>query len=210
MIQVAIANDVKVFQESLYAYLQDADDIEVVGAASNGKEMLKILRNERVDVLITDVRMPIMDGIEIARQVRLKYPNVKILMITQYHDRQTFKRVFRMDVEGCISKGVDFSEFSNAINTLVEGKIYDNTVLAASGPYVLDQADDDNFQLLTKREMEVLELIVAEYSNSEIARRLNRSVDTITTHRKNIMTKLGLKEVTDLVKYAISHQLVGY
>lgn len=205
--KVLIADDHKLFSEGLASLVQQIEGCEVVGIASHGQEALDLLKITNVDLLITDIHMPGMDGLELIRRVKEQHPNVKILVISMYYDPSVVEEVFEADAEGYILKDADISELIKAIHRILDNStFYSNTVLEAMLKHTRQQKKKQVSELeLSQREKEILRYIMQELSSEEIAQKLFISKRTVDTHRKNILQKTQVKTLVGLIKYAYEH-----
>lgn len=209
-IRVVLADDHALFRAGLRALLDYSDDIEVVGEAQNGLEALELAESTHPDVVIMDIAMPVMNGIEATRAISDRAPDVKVLVLTQYEEQQYIAPLLEARASGFITKRAVGSDLVTALRTVADGDIY---IHPAMGKLVVNEArskpggSSGSGAVLTSREEEVLVLVVRGYTNSRIARDLGLSVKTVEWHRANLMRKLDTHGVADLVRYAIQHGL---
>ena len=179
------------------------EDVHIVGDAKNGKEVIEHCQNQKIDLILMDLEMPQMGGIEATEIIKRDFPNIKIVAVTMLNDYNTIKKALRSGMDGYVVKNLGISELQNAIETVMNGQIYmspEITTILALGvagrkpnqAYVPD---------LTKREKEVIKLIIDGLTNDTIAEKLFLSPLTVSTHRKNVLSKLNLKNTAMLVKY---------
>jgi DNA-binding NarL/FixJ family response regulator len=198
-----IADDHTLFIEGLSMLVSRIQDVHIVGDAKNGKEVIEICYNLKVDLILMDLEMPQMGGIEATEIIKKEFPNIKIIAVTMLNDYNTIKKALRSGMDGYVVKNLGIAELQNAIVTVMNGKIYmspEITNILALGvagrrpnrAYVPD---------LTKREKEVIKLIIEGLTNELIAEKLFLSPLTVSTHRKNVLSKLNLKNTAMLVKY---------
>lgn len=201
-IQIAIADDHKLFAQGVANLLKEEVGFEVVGVFKNGQDLLRFLEIHKLDVVITDMNMPGMDGMGLISQLKANKVNVKIIVLSMYDDEKIFKECVKLGIDAYVLKDADPDELIYTIKEVVE----DRHVL--NFQRVLKQLDDDGqyddiyrlkFQL-SKREIEVLKLITEGKANKEIARLLSLSVYTVETHRKHIHHKLGVSNGIELIK----------
>ncbi|WKK65742.1 response regulator transcription factor [Lutimonas zeaxanthinifaciens] len=210
-IRVILVDDHSMIRYGLRSFL-DGDRIVVVAEAKNGNEALEILKKEEIDVLVTDIMMPIMDGIELTKQVAEKYPNTQILAHTMMNDSQNIKRMLNAGANGYILKDSTQEELIKAIHTVSRGENYypgDVTQIIMDGFGSKPKPKKRTFAeiALTDRELQVLHLICKEKSNTEMAEELFVSVRTIEAHKRNLIEKTGCRNVAGLVLYAIEQNL---
>lgn len=212
-IRVVIADDHTILREGVRSLLILQDDIEVVGVARDGLEALALAESTEVDVLIMDMVMPHMNGLEATREIKRRRPQVKILILSMYDDDEYIQQVIQAGASGYVLKRVATEDLVRAIREVHRGASFLYPAVAA-------KLIDDYRRLLgsdvqtepsgglTAREGEVLRLIAEGNTNQEIAEALGLSRKTVETHRSNVMRKLSLRDVTDLVKYAIRKGIV--
>lgn len=212
-IRIILADDHKVVLDGLELVLSRYPHVEVVGVAQNGHQVMERLAEIKdVDVLVLDIQMPGMDGFETARQVKQRYPNVRILVLSMHNDKPFIERMYQEGASGYLLKTATTEEILNAIEQVNNGHLHFApevmmAVLERSAESAVANANPAS-GLLTRRERQVITLIAKEFSNQEIAERLELSVETINTYRKNMLKKLGVKNTAGLVRYAISEGLV--
>lgn len=208
MKKILIADDHQLFNDGMKMMLAAEGDIDIMGQVFSGKDVLHAVHTLQPDLLLLDINMPHQNGLEVAEKMRQSYPAVRIIMLTMYSDRKFVDDCKRLGVPGYILKNSGVDEVLNAIETVLAGqRYYDPKLTKSTNP---DQHADDSFQRqfqLTKRELEIIGLTGQSFTNEEIANRLFLSLATVKTHRNNINLKLGIKQPTDLVRFAIEHGL---
>lgn len=210
-IKVLIADDHQLFREGLVNLISSAPDIEVIGEAKDGKEATEKNKELKPDVVLIDIGMPEMNGIEATRILKKQQPNVKIIAVSMHSDRQFVKGILEAGADGYLLKNCTYRQLIDAIQSVVEGKKYlsdDITEMVIQG--YLDPAEEvsDNQSDLSERELEILKLYAEGKSTREISEKLFISVKTVGTHKQHIFEKLGLKSNADMVKYAIKEGLI--
>jgi DNA-binding NarL/FixJ family response regulator len=210
-IRVLIADDHALMREGLRALLR-ADDIEVVGEASDGQDALAQCRRLRPDVVLMDVAMPGLGGLEATLELRRELPGVRVLVLTQYDDREYVARFLKAGVSGYVLKKAAGSELAAAIRSVHRGGLVLDPQVArdamdgmAARP---DGAAQDPYDALTEREKQVLKLVAEGASSKEVAAVLGMSVKTAMTHREHLMEKLGLHNRTDLIRFAVRRGVI--
>lgn len=208
MKKILIADDHQLFNDGMKMMLSAEEDILIVGQVFSGKDVLHAVHTLQPDLLLLDINMPHLNGLEVAEKLRSSHPALRIIMLTMYSDRKFVDDCSRLGVPGYILKNSGVDEVLNAIETVLDGKkYYDPKLTKSTAP---NQHADDSFQRqfqLTKREIEIIGLIGQSFTNEEIADKLFLSVATVKTHRNNINLKLGIKQPADLVRFAIEHGL---
>jgi DNA-binding NarL/FixJ family response regulator len=213
MIRLFLADDHQMFRQGLFSMLDKVEDIEIVGEANDGLEALKKIEDVQPDVVILDVAMPGMEGIEVARRVRKHFPQIRILMLTMHADKYYAVEALKAGAHAFLLKEESFTRLIDAIKEKDQKKIIlsptlEDTVLS---DFAQKTSEDKSRPgtLLTAREREILKLITEGITNQEIGDRLFISPSTVDTHRKNIMAKLDIHSVAGLVKFAIRHKIVS-
>ncbi len=203
IIKIAIADDYQLFREGLKRLLSDEANMDVIWLAQNGLETLSQIKKQAPDVLLLDVQMPDLNGIEVLTEIASNYPNLKVIILSMFHDRPYIEKAFKLGAHGYLLKNAANDELLHAIKLVCDGGKYFSAEITSA----LLQPEQ-NIINLTKREREVLTLIAQEYSNVDIAEKLFLSVETINSHRKNLLRKLDVKNTVGLVKYAIQQGLI--
>jgi len=209
--RVVLIDDHQIVLDSLSWLLASFDHIEVVGKYTDGNAALKFYREEGADLLITDLRMPLMNGIDLCTEARKINPEAKVLMLTMIEDAKEIREAVKVGVNGYVLKVADASELFLAIRTVLSGKKYysDEVVIElALGKDENMTTKPGTFAKLTLRELEILRLVGKEMSTNEIAEKLFISVPTVETHRRNLMQKIGAKSVVGLVLFAVKYDLL--
>ncbi len=212
--QVLIVDDHVIVREGLRALLEPCDDVEVVGEATSGEEALESVTRLHPDVVLMDITMPGINGLEAARRINEEQPDVKVLILTMHEEDDYFFNALEAGASGYFVKGGSSEELISALKAVARGDVFLYPTMAKkllSGYLERGRggADRDRQDGLTNRELEVLKLIGEGYNNQEIAARLFLSPTTVQTHRSNIMGKLNLHNRADLTRYAIKNGLVS-
>ena len=208
-IRVLVADDHAILRDGIRALLTLYDDIEVIGEASNGREAIDTIRELLPDVVLMDIAMPFMDGLEVTRRMHKENPKVKVLILTQHDNREYILSSIKAGATGYIPKKAVASELVDAIRVVYRGDsyLYPSIASVLIGDYI-QRLDHDPYDRLTNREREVLKLIAEARTSREIADLLCISVKTVLAHRAKTMEKLGIHNRTELVKYAIRKGLI--
>jgi len=211
-IKVLIADDHQIVRDGLRSLLEKEPDMEVMGEAEDGRSILKLLKDMACDVVIMDVAMPDLNGIEATRQVLHEFPAVKVIGLSMHDDRRFVINMLKSGASGYLLKDCAFRELAKAIRLVVgSGKIYLSPGITdiVVNNYVTGPAPESLvYDVLTPREREVLQLIAEGKSSSQIAACLFVSVKTIECHRHQLMQKLQKKSVADLIKVAIREGVI--
>jgi two-component system nitrate/nitrite response regulator NarL len=205
MINLLIADDHQVVIDGLKSLLSLEDDFQVVGEAQNGKMVLEALKDQKIDVVLLDINMPEMDGIETARRMREQHPNVKILILTMYNRPEFIRNIIEVGASGYVLKNAGKDELINAIRKVERGEDYFSLSVTNTLMDSFKSGAESSKVELTKRERGVLTLIAEGNKTSEIAEKLFLSTHTVDTHRKNLLSKLNIKNAAGLVRYAIEN-----
>lgn len=213
-IRIILADDHQMFREGVKSILDDEPGIEVVGEVGRGQDLLKMLESIVPDIVITDISMPEMSGIEIASYLSQNYPQVRVLILSMHVNEEFIVKALETGANGYLPKDTSMNELLEAIYVISRGENYFNkeisdTVLKSIIRKSKPEANQKQSDSLTDREMEVLYNVVNGNTNKEIARKLYISVRTVDSHKNNIMHKLKLKSSVELVKYAIKNKLVS-
>jgi DNA-binding NarL/FixJ family response regulator len=211
-IRIIIADDHQLFREGLANLLADSKDIEVLAQAENGKEAIIKAHELNPDVIIMDIGMPELDGVEATRKLLQELPGSKVIALSMHADKQYIKGMFEAGASGYLFKNCAYNELITAIRTVHEGKKYlsDRITEIMIQDYLgKDEVIPVDDSELTERESEILKLIAEGVSTNEISERLFVSIKTIGTHKQHILEKLNLKTTTDLVKYAIKKGIIS-
>jgi DNA-binding NarL/FixJ family response regulator len=210
-IQIMIVDDHQMFLDGIKTLIEKEKNLHVAAEANTGIEALNILEKTPIDLVITDINMPVMSGTELTRQIKKDYPHVKVLVLTMYNDREIIHEIVMTEAEGYILKNSNKKELLNAINRINDhGTYYSNEVIEImTENYVAKEKIRDKTHELSSREKEVISLICQELTTAEIAVKLFLSPLTVETHRKNILRKTNCKTIVGLLKFAIDNRLTG-
>ena len=209
MNKVIVVEDHQILLESISLLISTIPNIELVGKASNGLKAMQILETEEVDIVVSDVMMPVMNGVELTWKVKQQFPHIKVLMLTVSEDAQTIKNALQAGADGFIFKSAEKEELEEAIACLINNKKYysDKAILSlAEAQNEVFISDKEALKtMLTERELQILKLISQEMSGIQIAEKLFISPTTVESHRKNLFSKIGVNTSVGLVKYALKH-----
>ncbi len=212
MIKIIIADDHTIFREGIVSILDDEEDIKVLAQATNGLELLEQLKSCKPDIILMDISMKEMNGIDASIEIAKLYPNIKILVLSMHNEIDYILKVLEAGASGYILKESGSKELLQAIRSILSGKTYHSQEVSTVLVQHLNKKRDQKLKKkgipLTRREKEVLQLIAEEYTNGEIAEQLFISIRTVDTHRRNLIEKLGVKNTAGLVKYAIKSGLI--
>ena len=210
-IRVLVADDHALLREGIRALLKQSDEVEVVGEASDGHEAVEECRRLRPDVVLMDVAMPGLGGLEATLLILKEQPAVKVLVLTQYDDREYVARFLKAGAAGYVLKKAAGSELVSAIRAVSRGGLVLDPSIARelrdSGRPMTDAAGDP-YERLTDREKQVLKLVAEGHSSKDVAQLLGISVKTAMSHREHVMEKLALHSRTDLVRFAVRRGVI--
>ena len=214
-IRILIADDHKIVCDGLKALLEAQPDMQIVAQAENGREAVKFAQKQKPDMVIMDVAMPDLNGLEAVRQILSSNPRIKVIALSMHADRRYVTGMLSAGASGYILKHCAFEELVHAIHVVLSNQVYLSPTIAAIVVHELaqsknprsQQSDSSSHRGLTTREREVLQLIAEGHSAREIAQRLHLSVKTIETHRRQMMEKLQIRSIAGLIKFAIREGL---
>lgn len=213
-IRVLVADDHTIVRDGICALLSLAGDIEVVGEAANGLEALEKVKELAPDVVLMDMSMPIMGGLEATRRIRKNFPQIKVLALTQYDDKEYIFPVIEAGARGFISKVAASSELTSGIRAVYRGESFLSPsvakILVEEFQQGIGRRDrQDPYEELTERERDVLKLLAEGYTTQEIADMLIISPKTVEGHKTSLMAKLDIHNRTDLIKYAVRKRIIA-
>ncbi len=206
MITILLADDQSIILDGLDALLCNDPELKVVGRAANGREAVERAKELGPDVVLMDISMPVMDGIEASRLLRKSSPNTRVLVLSMYDHPDTVREIVECGASGYVLKNASKEELSVALRMVASGARYLGKEVRSTlekDDRFRDRAGTIGHNVLSKREREVVQLICMEFNTQEIAEKLFISVQTVDTHRKNIMHKLAVKNAAGVVKYAM-------
>lgn len=218
MIKVMIADDQELIRESLKIVLSVEKDMEVVGTAKDGNEVMKLVGKLKPDVILMDIRMPQMDGVECTQKVKEKYPNISIIILTTFDDDEYIYGALKYGASGYLLKGISMKELAGAIRTVHGGHAMINPDITNKVVRLFNQMAQGNFAIqvkeeqtdeLTSAEWKVIQKIGCGLSNKEIAAALLLSEGTVRNYLSSILSKLGLRDRTQLAIWAVQTGVVN-
>lgn len=203
--KIIIVDDHNLFRNGLKFIMEDMDDVEVVAEASNGKEFLQLLDVVSPDLVLMDISMPVMNGIEATRIALDKQPDLNILVLTMFGEDAYYNTMIELGVKGFLLKDAENQELKDGIRTILRGGTFFSQELLLN---LIKHRSSNEPVILTRREQEVLALICKGYSNSQISEELHISQRTVERHRSNLLLKTESNNSISLVVYAIKNNLV--
>lgn len=214
MKKIIITDDHQIFRQGLKSLIVKEEIADVIAEASNGKELIDLLPNNKPDLILMDIGMPEMDGVEATRRALVIDPDLKILVLSNFGDEVHYFNIIQAGAKGFVLKTSGIHELKLAIERVLSGESYFSNELLRkiianiNQPGVSRNANGKTEDKPTKRELEVLQLVAGGLSNEEIADRLNISVTTVKGHRSNLLMKTGTKNTAGLIMYAIKNKIV--
>jgi DNA-binding NarL/FixJ family response regulator len=208
MINLIIADDHTLFRKGIISFFDGDESISVIGEASHGLELIEMMDKFEVDVVLLDISMPVLDGIETSRRLKKDYPDTKIIMLTMHETQNYVRTLLEIGVDGYLLKTTSREELLTAIRTVLNGQSFYGGDVQKT---FMDSFNSDKVTSpikLTRREKEVLLLICDEHNTNEIAEKLFISNHTVESHRKNLLSKTGSKNVAGLVKFALQNKFI--
>ena len=214
---ILVVDDHQLVLDGLVAMVKDMEHFEIIGSARNGKEGIQISEALNPDIVLMDIDMPIMNGLEATRRIKQSHEELKVIILTMHNEASLIKKVMDIGADGYLLKNSDREEFHAALCSVSKGKSYFSAEVTESllNPNRKGKSsfeiDPDTIQLskLTEREIDVLKLIAEGYSNKEIGDELFISHRTVDTHRTNLMRKLEVHNIAGLIKFAIKNGLIN-
>jgi len=211
--KILLVDDHKILRDGIRSLVKGYDDIEVIGEAPDGKTALQMVKDLLPDLVVMDISMPDMNGIDATRKIRNEHPDIKVIALSMHHDKQFVSEIFRAGASGYLIKDSAFDELDHAIRVVMSGKTYINPQIASLVVESLVSQSStphpQSFALLTDREREVLQLIAEGRSTKQIAFDLSVSSKTVESHRRQVMGKLNIRSVAELTKFAIREGLTS-
>ena len=219
MIKVLIADDQELIRQSLQIVLDSKPDIEVSDVAADGQEVIRCIRKQKPDVILMDIRMPKMDGVQCTKIIKENYPEIKIIILTTFDDDEYVYNALKFGASGYLLKGVSMDELENAIKTVHRGQAMINPDIAtkvlklfsrmAKADYTIP-VGDKGVEELTKTEWKIISQVATGATNKEIAEALSLSDGTVRKYLSTILGKLDLRDRTQLAIWAVQTRAAGY
>lgn len=209
-IKIIIVDDHQMFRDGIKLALNEEEEFDIIGEAGNGHELFELMKKQEPDLVITDISLPDISGIDISERLNKEYPAIKVLVLSMHSNEEFIYKALIAGADGYLPKETSISELTKAIIKINSGKDYFNKDISDKLIHAFKKKNhtkNETENTLTKREKEIIRLIVEGLSNKEIADQLFISIRTVDTHKNNIMHKLHLKSSVELVKYAIKNNL---
>ncbi|MCZ2357645.1 MAG: response regulator transcription factor [Bacteroidia bacterium] len=220
-IRIIIVDDHQIVRDGLRFLISDEPNMTIIAEAENGQDLLDKLAIEQPDIVLLDIRMPVLNGIQVTEKIHRLYPDVKIIILSMHDEEEYITKALQAGAQGYLLKKTGKEELLRAIHTVVGGTNYFSNDVSAKMLSRLMNRKSMNKPMdghkssstkeipLTSREIEIIRLIVQEYTNAEIAERLTISPRTVDTHRRNLLQKTGVKNTAGLVKFAMMNGLLN-
>lgn len=213
-IRILLADDHTIMRNGLRLLLERQPGFQVIGEAADGRETVEMTETLRPDVVVLDIAMPNLNGIEAARQIAAKLPGIAVVILSMHSDESYVLRALKAGARAYLLKDSAESDLISAIKAVTEGKAFFSPAISKMlvDDYVLrlqQRCVDDSYELLTTREREILQLVAEGKSNKDVANLLSLSLYTVETHRGNIMQKLNLHSVPELILYAVRKGVIS-
>lgn len=212
-INIILADDHRIFRDGLKSLLTEHEDLRIIGEASDGLELLALLIKLKPDLVIMDITMPSLSGIEVAARITDQYPDIRILMLSMHTHEEYVVNAIKAGARGYLSKDTSGEELLDAIRTICQGGEYFGKLVSETfiRNYIRRYRIEEEWiesKMLTNRELELLKLIAVGQSNKQIADRLCISTKTVDCHKSNILQKLKLKNTAELVLFAVKNKII--
>lgn len=214
-IKIILVEDHQIVRDGIKSLLANSIDIEIVNEAENAYELFEILKTDLPDIILLDISLPTMSGIEIAKILSRDFPSIKILMLSMYTSEDFVFNALKAGIKGYLPKNITRDELILAVNEVYKGNEYfsksiSDTILKSyiNNAKLNAKRSSEKLDNLTLREKEILRYVAEGYNNNDIVERLNISIRTVETHKTNIMKKLELHNVVELVKFAIKNNII--
>jgi two-component system response regulator NreC len=208
---IILADDHEIFLDSLSALINQEEDLKIISAVKNGRELIKMVDISQPDLCIVDMDMPEMDGLQASETLLKLYPEIKILILTMHKERSLIRKMMNIGIKGYLIKTCDKDEFLFAINQILKNKTHfsDEIIesLVKNNGLEEDPSGISNIALLSDREKEIIRLLCKGLNNKQIAGKLFVSPKTVDNHRTNLMHKLDVHNIVELIRFSLKHGL---
>lgn len=208
MIKILIADDHTVLMDGFISIFENVNNFEVIDTVNNGEEVLKVLAEKEVDIILLDINMPVLNGVETCKKITKEYPTVKVIALSMYRQASFIKRMRQNGAKGYVLKDDTSEVIKEAILEVYNGGEYYSEQLKNIVMNNVFQEKRDDVSMVTKREKEVLELIAQGLTNKAISEKLFLSDHTVVSHRKNLISKFNAKNTAELVKITMEKGLI--
>lgn len=206
-IKIIIADDHKLFAEGLMHIINEIEDAELIASASNGRELLQLMNSHQPNLVLLDINMPVMNGLEALKELKKRHPQVLVIILSMHYEKYMVSQVMQDGAEGYLIKTSDKEEFKTAIKRVCDGGKYFSADLTTH--LLSPQSITDNrVNLLSRREIEIIALLADGLGSAQIGDKMNISPRTADTHRNNILQKLSLRNTAELISFAFKNKLL--
>jgi len=206
-IKIIIADDHKLFAEGLMHIINEIEDAELIASAGNGRELLQLMNSHQPNLVLLDINMPVMNGLEALKELKKRHPQVLVIILSMHYEKYMVSQVMQDGAEGYLIKTSDKEEFKTAIKRVCDGGKYFSADLTTH--LLSPQSITDNrVNLLSRREIEIIALLADGLGSAQIGDKMNISPRTADTHRNNILQKLSLRNTAELISFAFKNKLL--
>ena len=206
-VKVIIVDDHAIVLDGIKSLLAEIENVTIAATATNATDALELLRQTKAELVITDINMPGMDGMEFIKTIRTNFPPTKIIVLSLHDEAHFVRNIMKQRVQGYILKNDASSELVEGVNRVLAGKTFFSSKISQ---VMMEQINTpDSEKLLTEREIEIVKLIAGEFSNKQIADKLFISERTVESHRKNIFRKTETNSIVGLIKFAYANNIIG-
>ena len=202
-IRILLADDHKIVIDGLRLILDSNENFDVVGEVENGRQVLDFIEKQKVDIVVLDINMPVMDGITCAKRIKSDFKNVKVIILTMYAQKSFIEEIIQIGIDGCLLKNNTGKELSEAIERVHSGKSYYDQIQS----FAPNEEEIKKYKL-GQREIEIIHALADGLTSSQIGEKLFISEHTVKTHRKNILKKLDLHSSSELIQYALNKGII--
>lgn len=214
-VEIFLVDDHQLVRDGIKALLAGISEIRIIGEANNGNELLESIKSQQPDIILMDISLPDISGIDLTRMLSQSHPEVKVLILSMYTNEDFVFNAMKAGARGYLPKNTSRQELLDAIFAIQDGhEFFSDSISKVILKRFLRQAtqpdadQDDSTQPLTTREQEILKLFAEGFNNKEISNKLNISIRTVESHKNHIVKKLGLKSTVEMVKFAIKNKIV--
>lgn len=212
-VNIIIADDHQIFREGLKMLIRSDDSIRIIAEAENGEQLIRLVDKLKPDLVVTDIRMPVMDGIEAARQLQNSHPTLPVIALTMFMDDEVILKTLDAGVKGYLLKNIDKEQLHTAIKQVHAGGHYFQQEVAANFARLLALSRENRNKPVDKldfseRELKIIELTCKEFTNKEISSKLNLSTRTVEATKDRLQTRIGSKNMVGVIMYAIRNNLI--
>ena len=202
-IKILLADDHKIVIDGIKLILDSNENYQVIGAVENGQQVLNFIAKQKVDIVVLDINMPVMDGITCAKRIKADFNDIKVIVLTMYAQKSFVEEIIQIGIDGCLLKNNTGKELADAIDRVHSGRSYYDQIQSFNS----DNEEIKKYKL-GEREIEIIHALADGLTSSQIAEKLFISQHTVKTHRKNILRKLDLHSSAELIQYALNNGII--